>query len=848
MAKTRFSIIVIIAFVFLSLSSNPSVAQQAIPSNVGSTNSSDFSYPNAPDPFDKISPVNGAIDQPLSNLTLSWNASSPEVTYQYCLRTNSNCPGPKWVSVGTNTSVTLSGLSSNTHYYWQVRAVDAQNKYTYANAGVMWTFRTMTNTTLPGAFNKLTPVDAAVNQPINNLLLSWSASNLATSYQYCYDTLNNNTCDTTWRSVSGLSAMVNGLANDTTYYWQVNAMNAGGSTQADGGTWFYFQTKLPPPADFGKSAPANYSVEQPTSLTLSWGASTGTGITYEYCIDTSTCTPFSNWVPAGTNLSADVSGLQFGSTYYWQVRALNLGGTVYADSGENWIFTTSIALPSDFGKTSPGNNALDQTLSLTLTWGTSAGINIHYEYCYGTATCTPDSVWFLAGSNNSANINGLAYATTYYWQVRAVNPAGMTYANANDATPVWQFTTQSAPPQPFGKLNPPDTNPVDVPLNTTLSWNASTGAAFYQFCWDKAPHADNDDTCSTETGSGWVQNDTTETDHLSLQPNQTYYWQVKALNDLGSILADNGVWFQFTTIAAQPSDFTKISPVDGAIDQSLTPWLYWWTPTAENITYEFCTYPSGLDCTGLWTQVDENAPIHITTPLDHNSTYYWQLRAYPTAGDPNDATYANNGTEWSFTTIKDPPSCSDQTFAEAVENTLFSGEITNFTSNYTPTFSLYGSPPAGSLGLLSDGSFSYMPVEYYNGMVTFQFLVSDGYNPPAGPCTATIVVNPVNNPPVLSPITDMSAVVGTRLAFWVSATDPDLPYGDTLTYSVDGTLPSGASIDPQTGLFLWDIPRYQTGGNYVLTFRVTDSQGLSASLPVKIYVHYPDIYLPLLVR
>jgi hypothetical protein len=849
MVKTRISVIIIIVVFLLSFSSNQSLAQPALPTQLDLSSPAHSFSVNAPEPFDKLLPINGAIDQPVSNLTLSWNpSSSPEVTYQYCLRTNSNCPGPKWVSVGANTSVTLSGLSSNTLYYWQVRAVDAQNNYTYANNGSLWSFRTLVNNTLPGAFNKLTPLDAATNQPIVGLKLTWSASSLATSYQYCADTLNNNTCDTSWTSVTGLSASLDGLAYDTTYYWQVNAVNAGGNTQADGGTWFYFQTQLAPPAEFGKAAPANYSVNQPTSLTLSWQESVGIGVTYEYCLAVTACTPYSTWVPAGTNLSADVSGLQFGATYYWQVRAVNPTSKVYADGGSNWVFTTNIAPPTDFGKTSPGNGAIDQTLSLTLTWGTSAGTNVTYEYCYGTATCTPDSIWLLAGTNTSASISGLAYATPYYWQVRAVNSAGATYANANDVTPVWQFTTQSAPPQPFGKLNPPSTNPTDVPLNTTLSWTASAGSTTYQFCWDKVAHQDNDDSCSTDTGSGWVENVTTETGHLSLEPNQVYYWQVKALNDLGSILADNGVWFQFTTIATPPSDFTKLSPLNGALDQSLTPWLYWWSPHNENTTYEYCTYPTGSDCTGRWTAVAENDPIQITPLLDPNTTYFWQLRAYPTGGDPNDATYANNGTEWSFNTIKGPPTCSDQTFSDAVENTLYTAEITNFTSSYTPTFSLFGSPPAGTLLLSGNGSFSYLPVEYYNGTVTYQFLVSDGHNSPAGPCTATIVVNPVNNTPVLSPIPDARVLVGTRLMFWVSATDPDLPYGDVLTYSIDGTLPSGASIDPQTGLFIWDVPALQTGGPYVFTFRVTDSQGQSASQPVKILVYYPNLYMPLIVR
>jgi hypothetical protein len=211
-------------------------------------------------------------------------------------------------------------------------------------------------------------------------------------------------------------------------------------------------------------------------------------------------------------------------------------------------------------------------------------------------------------------------------------------------------------------------------------------------------------------------------------------------------------------------------------------------------------------------------------------------------------TYANGNSEWSFKTIQGPPTCSNQTFDNAIESTLYTAAITNATSNYTKVFSLYGSLPAGTLLLSGNGSFSYLPVQYYNGAVTFQFMVSDGYHPPAGPCTATIVINPVNNPPVLSPITDKTVLVGNPLTFWVQATDPDLTYGDILTYSVDEALPNGSSLNAQTGFFRWVVPTTQPEDTYTFTFRVTDGAGLSASQVVKITVNYLKLYLPLMIR
>jgi hypothetical protein len=835
MIKSRFTIVTFILIAALALTSFQTLAGQ------GHNLSQLFSpasplAPDVPNPFSKLSPVNNATGQSITSLTLQWSPSStPNVTYEYCIRSNKpECPGPKWISAGGNTSVTISGLTPNLRYYWQVRAVDATG-VTEADGNQWWQFTTLLNANLPGPFSKLSPLDAATNQPVNGVALSWSASSLATSYQYCYDTNNNNTCDSTWTSETGLTAALNGLAYDTNYYWQVRAVNATGNVQADAGTWFSFRTQIAPPGAFGKLAPANFAIDQPLSLTLSWGASAGTGISYEYCLDTAPCYTGSSWTPAGTALSAGVSGLLSETNYYWQVRAINSVGTTYADGAESWRFTTPVGLPGSFNKTSPVNNAVSQPLSLSLTWGASSGTNVRYEYCLSTATCTPASTWQLAGTNTSASLSGLAFATTYYWQVRAVNSAGMTYANGGT---VWQFNTINAPPQPFSKLSPANAGAGAVPVNVGLQWSPSTGASRYFYCVDTVSHASGDATC----GTGWVLANTTTTNPLNLAYNQTYYWQVYAENPQGTVQADSGVWWSFTTLIAAPAYFTKVVPANNAIDQALTPWLYWATPTDPSNTYQYCL-DTAADCpSGGWTAVAENAPIQVATPLAHNTLYYWQVRATNLSG----TTYANNA-EWTFTTIQSPPTSSNQAFSTAEDTPL--NDTLTATSNYAKVFALYGSTPAGTLNLSSSGAFVYTPVDDFSGTVTFQFVVSDGYNPPVGPYTATITVTPLNDPPSLVAIPNQQATAGSQVTFWALASDPDLPYGDTLTYSIDEVLPAGASINPLTGLFRWPVPASQLNSVFVFTVRVTDNGSSSATRVVTItVVEKPRLLLPFINR
>ena len=95
---------------------------------------------------------------------------------------------------------------------------------------------------LPGAFNKTSPSNAQnkVRRPVT---ITWGASSGATSYQYCVDTTNDNVCAANnWvsRTTTNASLSLNG---STTYYWQVRALNAGGTTNANAGTWWRFTTR-----------------------------------------------------------------------------------------------------------------------------------------------------------------------------------------------------------------------------------------------------------------------------------------------------------------------------------------------------------------------------------------------------------------------------------------------------------------------------------------------------------------------------------------------------------------------------------------------------------------------------
>ena len=100
------------------------------------------------------------------------------------------------------------------------------------------------------------------------------------------------------------------------------------------------------------------------------------------------------------------------------------------------------APPAAFGKALPANGATGVALSPTLSWAASAGagslrVLLRHQQRQRLLHLGEH------GDGDECRLVGLAYSTTYYWQVRAINLGGVTYANGG-ATVHWSFTTSGA--------------------------------------------------------------------------------------------------------------------------------------------------------------------------------------------------------------------------------------------------------------------------------------------------------------------------------------------------------------------------------------------------------------------
>jgi predicted phage tail protein len=180
------------------------------------------------------------------NPALSWGASSGTTYFEYCYDTTNNNTCSGWTNNGTATSVGLSGLSTGTTYFWHVRAVNSIGT-TYAN-GLSTSFWSFTTGVPPAAFSKSLPANGATDQP-SNPTLSWGVSSGAISYEYCYDTTNDNTCSGWTNNGTATSRGLSRLSPSTTYYWHVRAVNSFGTTYTNGSSaafWSFTTGNFPP--------------------------------------------------------------------------------------------------------------------------------------------------------------------------------------------------------------------------------------------------------------------------------------------------------------------------------------------------------------------------------------------------------------------------------------------------------------------------------------------------------------------------------------------------------------------------------------------------------------------------
>ena len=476
----------------------------------------------------------------------------------------------------STTSHEVSGLTNGTAYIFQVRATNANTVGTQPDSPKGSASNTAEATParpLPApAWTTGTDPTSQTNPPPvvagnRRATLSWTripdattptdGDESVTGYQYRRRVDGGSYGGWTTIAASDLvelsdttrSYTVTGLTNGTTYFFQVrgrNSVGGGAASVERGGT----------PEAKAPGAPTSLeATEGDEQVTLSWTAPADDGgepITgYEYRYRGGSITDYpADWTATGsTGTTATVHDLDNGTTYYFQVRAVNdLGCSATETAGCGQASLEASATP--FGR--PATTVSLTTAAfgdrrVTLTWSTNptppAPADELSGFQYRQKSSGGYGNWIDARNSSASTtvhvVAGLDNGTTYTFQVRAVNSSGGGLAsNELSAVP---STTPGAPTNLTATAGDKE---------VTLTWSPPDdgGMRISGYLCQRRSGADVYGSCTARSISASATSLTlTDDDVPAIANDRTYTFQVRAVNGNG-----NGDWSN--EVSARPTD------------------------------------------------------------------------------------------------------------------------------------------------------------------------------------------------------------------------------------------------------------------------------------------------------
>ncbi len=498
------------------------------------------------------------------------------------------------------------------------------------------------------------------------------------------------------------------------------------------------------------TAPADASTGNPANTLINWFNVTG-ATSYEFKLDTS-ATLVST--PIQTSISSQFlnANLKYGTTYYWQVRALKTTGI--ADSSA-WTQIFSFSTLDQLNLTAPTNGAINQFPKTYLNWSSTGGItNYQAQWDDSPLFNTPNlGDTLLPDSISDVYALHLSFGTTYYWRVRAMHSLD---------------TTEWSTPQTFTVL---DTAILSAPANLSafqspsvkLDWSYITGITNYQVELDKTPLFNSSFFQSVtlpDSSSEWVPG--------NLEFAEGYFWRVRAWHE-----KDTSQWSQtwnFSTLVA----LTLTSPSDNSVNQFPNVTLNW----------NFLTAPISYDAE-YDTSANFNSPLYIYTSNDSISEYkpsdllfgtryFWRARAH------NLIDTSQWSQVWNFTTRDmvdlSYPSNGDSGLASRITLDWDAVEGTNGYQVRIDTSSSYSSSVLASF---SPGNSSqqvadlYYGTKYYWSVRTFHTMDTSAWSATWAFTTSDQVslTSPANNSVDVAPRTNLNWSNLTGSAYYIASYD-----------------------------------------------------------------------------
>jgi hypothetical protein len=347
------------------------------------------------------------------------------------------------------------------------------------------------------------------------------------------------------------------------------------------------------------------------------------------------------------SLKYEGTALNYGTTYYWQVRVWdNHNSTSSYSTSQYYMIDNPPEAPSSplcEGQANP-NGIMTSTPMLSWTYGDNDSGDIQSAYQLRVGV-TPGSseVWDsgkVESKEGRAKYEGLALndGTTYYWQARVWDNHGSTSAYCVAQS----FSINAGPLSPLFPLCQNRTNPGDITTSTpTFSWTFNDTdiediqSAYQVIAGTYQGGSEFFDSGKVEGGEGSAKYEGT-----ALNYGTTYYWQVRTWDnhdDVSPYCASQE--FRINTPPGIPGTLlceARINPEDIITDTPVFSWQFADSDADDNqAAYQLIVgrTPGAGD---KWNSGKVNSSSSTAkyngASLSCRTTYYWQIRVWDNHG------------------------------------------------------------------------------------------------------------------------------------------------------------------------------------------------------------------------